>query len=210
MLARQETFLGPVPSKLTLLFRYSCELFVALAKLKSFVVKQIRTLCAKHPGWGHLLLRTSPGLCHRPSIFKFSVFMTLQTPFPGTLLFSHLYKSPGVWTELAALCLPGKSIPMIPWRIIASQNVDAPCSTKAVYDRQNVCDRHGVVLGFALQQAARAAQVLGRSRPFAPVSASNAPLEESSISRKAYLLERFCTGRAPRCERRGTKGKTIP
>ena len=71
--------------------------------------------------------------------------------------------------------LRGKSIPMIRRRIIATQNVDAPCARRAVYDPQNVCDRHGVVLGFALQQAARAAQVLGRSRPFAPVSASNAP-----------------------------------
>src|ERR1700720_4023801 len=54
MLARQATLLDPLPTTLTPLLRYSCKLFVARANVKSFAIKQIRTLCAKHPGWGTL------------------------------------------------------------------------------------------------------------------------------------------------------------
>jgi hypothetical protein len=52
MLARQVTILDSLPTKLTPLLRYSCKLLVALAKVKSFAIKQIRTLCAKYRGWG--------------------------------------------------------------------------------------------------------------------------------------------------------------
>jgi hypothetical protein len=52
MLARQIIPLDPLPTTLTPLLRYSCKLFVALAKVKSFAIKQIRTLCAKYRGWG--------------------------------------------------------------------------------------------------------------------------------------------------------------
>jgi hypothetical protein len=51
MLARQITLHNPLPSTLTALLRYSCKLFVAPQKLKSFAIKQIRTLCAKYRGW---------------------------------------------------------------------------------------------------------------------------------------------------------------
>jgi hypothetical protein len=52
MLARQISLLPPLPTALTPLLRYSYKLFVAPKKVNSFVIKQIQTLSAKHPGWG--------------------------------------------------------------------------------------------------------------------------------------------------------------
>jgi hypothetical protein len=142
-----------------------------------------------------------------PIDFQVLCFHDVTNPFSrNSFVFTSLQIPGGVGMNShppAALCLHGISIPMIPWRIIASQNVDAPCSRKAAYDPQNVCDHGDVVLGFALQQAC-AAQVLGRSRPFAPVSASNAPLGRD-VSPGEVLHRASATGN--RC---GTKGKTIP
>ena len=52
MLARQMSLLPPLPTTLTPFLRYSCKLFAAPKKVNSFVIKQIRTLSANHPGWG--------------------------------------------------------------------------------------------------------------------------------------------------------------
>jgi hypothetical protein len=62
MLARQVTLLDPLRATLTPLFRYSCKLFIALAKVKSFAIKQIHTLSAKYRGVGYLcdVLESSP------------------------------------------------------------------------------------------------------------------------------------------------------
>ena len=54
MLARQITVPRNSPTKLTPLLRYSCKLFGATENVNSFSIKQIRTLSAKHPGWGVL------------------------------------------------------------------------------------------------------------------------------------------------------------
>ena len=54
MLARQITVPRNSPTKLTPLLRYSCKLFVAPENINPFGIKQIRTLSAKHPGWGVL------------------------------------------------------------------------------------------------------------------------------------------------------------
>jgi len=51
MLARQIPLPDPLSITLTPLLRYSCKLFVAPKKLKSFAIKQIRTLCAKYREW---------------------------------------------------------------------------------------------------------------------------------------------------------------
>jgi hypothetical protein len=52
MLARQATLPRSSPTGLSPFPRYCCELFVARAKVNSFAIKHIRTLCAKCPGWG--------------------------------------------------------------------------------------------------------------------------------------------------------------
>jgi hypothetical protein len=52
MVARQVTLLDPLPTTLTPLFRYSCELFVAPKKVKSFGIKQIPHSFCKIPGVG--------------------------------------------------------------------------------------------------------------------------------------------------------------
>jgi hypothetical protein len=41
-----------LPFASTLLFSYSCTLFVVAKKVNSFGIKQIQTLFAKHPAWG--------------------------------------------------------------------------------------------------------------------------------------------------------------
>ncbi len=74
---------------------------------------------------------------------------------------------------------------------------------KAVFSQRNVCERGGVVLGFALQEAARAAQVL------AALTSFRSCLRLEYVLGEAYLSKRFCTGRARKyyC---GTKGTTNP
>jgi hypothetical protein len=52
MLARQATLPRSFPTGLRPFPRYCCELFVARAKVNSFAIKHIRTLCAKCPGVG--------------------------------------------------------------------------------------------------------------------------------------------------------------
>jgi hypothetical protein len=51
-------FVGP-------LFSYSCGLFVVPKKVKSFAIKQIRTLCAKYRGWA-VSAATVPSVPARP------------------------------------------------------------------------------------------------------------------------------------------------
>src|SRR5260370_20582660 len=46
----------PAIPALTLPFSYSCNLFCALQKTNSFIIKQIQTLSTKHPGGGYLLV----------------------------------------------------------------------------------------------------------------------------------------------------------
>ncbi len=48
---------------LTPLFIYCCKLFVVAKKLNLFIIKQIQTLSAKHPGWGMPPLRQLSALC---------------------------------------------------------------------------------------------------------------------------------------------------
>jgi hypothetical protein len=62
MSARQVPLLDPLPIPLTPLVRYSCKLFVTLAKVKSFVINQLRTLCAKCRGWGVPRQKSSCGI----------------------------------------------------------------------------------------------------------------------------------------------------
>jgi hypothetical protein len=50
------------PELLNSLSIYSCQLFVAAKKPNSFAIKQIQTLCTKHPGWG-IPLRQLRVLC---------------------------------------------------------------------------------------------------------------------------------------------------
>ena len=119
MLARQVTLLDPLSTTLTPLLRYSYKLFVALEKVNSFVIKQIRTLCAKHPEYGvplHSVFTSheSPVTGHAsvPSICMPFIFKRLQTPFPATPFFSHLYKTPGVGIPQAnLLCVTRPPIP---------------------------------------------------------------------------------------------------
>jgi hypothetical protein len=97
---------------------YSCGLFGLAKKVNPFVIKQIRTLCAKHPGWGYLRfpavhgspvtahgsrfcppfafinLRTAPS---HPSICNILYFMRLQIPFFASHLFSKLSALPPVF-----------------------------------------------------------------------------------------------------------------
>ncbi len=64
---------------------------------------------------------------------------------------------------------------------------------ETICDQQNVCDGRGVVLGFALQEAARAAQVLASLTSF-----RSCLRLEYVLGGEAYLSKRFCTGRARR------------
>src|ERR1700720_4145865 len=93
MLARQVTLPYPFSITLTPLPRYSCELFVALANVKSFGIKQIRALCAKYPGWGY---RAS---CRIP-IFLLSplstAFMPKRRVTPLSTAFTRLDRGGGV------------------------------------------------------------------------------------------------------------------
>jgi hypothetical protein len=54
MLVRQTILLDAPQIALTPLLRYSCKLFVALAKVKAFGISQIRTLLPEHPGGVYL------------------------------------------------------------------------------------------------------------------------------------------------------------
>ena len=107
----------------------SFSLFALFSPLASFVFNRLRTLCAKHRGWGlplrHLrVLRACPFfrrasalplplfvaplfsstyksllVAHR--FATFSVFRHLQIPFFATPLYSHLYETPrGVGSKL--------------------------------------------------------------------------------------------------------------
>jgi hypothetical protein len=83
-------FVGP-------LFSYSYGLFVVPKKLKSFAIKQIRTLCAKYPGvWGisavaQRTLRLRVIVWHRFLIPLFSG--SYKSLFPQPLSF-HIYTKP--------------------------------------------------------------------------------------------------------------------
>jgi hypothetical protein len=84
MLARQIPLLDPLPITLTPLFRYSCKLFVAPKKVKSFRIKQIQTLPPKYRGWEYIcdILETSPPrqpfAFWRPRIHNSRAFSSLQ------------------------------------------------------------------------------------------------------------------------------------
>jgi hypothetical protein len=84
-------FVGP-------LFSHSYGLFVVPKKLKSFAIRQIRTLCAKYRGWG-MSAGSSPysaSLRYRLASISYPfVFRILQIHFPATPFLSHLYKPPG-------------------------------------------------------------------------------------------------------------------
>src|SRR5712672_4661869 len=95
----------------------SFSLFALFSTLASFVFNSLRTLFAKHRGYGvplrHLRALRASALSFAvilwPLLFSstyksvlaahrfatFSVFMHLQIPFPATSLYSHLYKTPG-------------------------------------------------------------------------------------------------------------------
>ena len=51
-----------VKKSLTPFLTYCCELFVVAKNIKSFGIKQIRTLSAKHPGWGIPSGKTGTGV----------------------------------------------------------------------------------------------------------------------------------------------------
>ena len=96
--SRPFDFAGP-------LFSHSYGLFVVPKKLKSFAIKQIRTLCAKYRGvWGisavaqrtQRLPAAGRSLRYRLASISYPfVFRILQIPFPATPFLSHLYKTPG-------------------------------------------------------------------------------------------------------------------
>jgi hypothetical protein len=65
-------------------------------------------------------------------------------------------------------------------------NTLPPRSENPVCSRQNVCDRSGVVLGFALQEAARAAQVLALLTSFRSCLRLDYVLGEKRISRSGF------------------------
>jgi hypothetical protein len=98
---------------------YSCELFVVAKKVNSFVIKQIQTLCAEHPGWGYLGYLCFPAVHGSPASVRGSrfcpsfafinlriapshpsncnilYFMHLRIAFFATPLNSHRCKLPG-------------------------------------------------------------------------------------------------------------------
>src|SRR5712671_4548089 len=107
-------FSRQIPCSHTLADSFS--LFALFSTLASFVFNNLRTLSAKHRGYGvplrHLrALRACVIICRYlvaplfSSTYKspldahrfttFSVFMHLQIPFPATSLDSRLYKTPG-------------------------------------------------------------------------------------------------------------------
>src|SRR6266404_3839736 len=99
----------------------SFSLFALFSTLASFVFNSLRTLFAKHRGWGYLWgipAPSAPLRYHLPffvgplfsSTYKsllvthrsatLSVFRHLQIPFPATSLYSHLYKTPGCGIQI--------------------------------------------------------------------------------------------------------------
>ena len=58
-----------------------------------------------------------------------------------------------------------------------------------VCDQQNVCERGGVVLGFALQEAARAAQVLASLTSFRSCLRLEYVFGERRISRSGFAQD---------------------
>jgi hypothetical protein len=60
LLSQQPDLFSLTARTLNPLSAYSCKLFGAVEKPNSFAIKQMQTLCAKHPGWG--MPATSPRL----------------------------------------------------------------------------------------------------------------------------------------------------
>jgi hypothetical protein len=109
MLARQISLLPPLPTALTPLLRYSYKLFVAPKKVNSFVIKQIQTLSAKHPGWGVQLcvgsalsaaLHTEARRERHPSPYCLPfVFMVLRIAFSASPFLSQTSALPYVFSS---------------------------------------------------------------------------------------------------------------
>ena len=104
MLARQISLLDPLLATLTPLLRYSCRLFVAPKNIKSFAIKQIRTLRAKYRGWCVSVPFDIPTFKTSDVQTLFCtpfVFITLRIAAPATPLHSGRYELPGVWGTLS-------------------------------------------------------------------------------------------------------------
>src|SRR5260221_6306228 len=85
MLSRQITLLEPLPATLTPLLGYSCKLFVAAENVISIVIKQIQTLSAKHPGYGHLPLPSPSAVPAKSFIYCF------YADFPANSFIYRIY-----------------------------------------------------------------------------------------------------------------------
>jgi hypothetical protein len=105
MLARQATLPRSSPTGLSPFLRYCCELFVARAKVNSFAIKQIRTLCAKCLGWGVPLCIgfaqvTSHGSTSQvfvPPFFSYSYELPAGPLAGNSCVFTTIRIGPGVW-----------------------------------------------------------------------------------------------------------------
>ena len=82
MLVRQIPLLEPFPIRLTPLLRYSCKLFVALAKVKFFAIKQIHALCAKYRGVGYIRTKPSCRISNLQALASQAVCIGV-TPWPA-------------------------------------------------------------------------------------------------------------------------------
>jgi hypothetical protein len=95
---------NPIAFQLTTAVSCYYGLFAPLKKVKSFVIKKIRTLFAKHPGWGAIFSRHSQLLhsirCSDGFTCRFSLALlfsfTYKTLFSQPLSFHIDTKPPGV------------------------------------------------------------------------------------------------------------------
>jgi hypothetical protein len=99
MSVRQTILLGPPQTTPTPFLRYSCKLFVALSRIKSFGIKQIRTLLPKCPGWAYL---TKP-VPAKSATYKL-FFQTLFANQLPLLCFHELTNCPSKLVVLSPLC----------------------------------------------------------------------------------------------------------
>ena len=80
--ATSSYFDAPTPKNVSLSATIYYGLFVAAKRVNSFIIKQIQTLLAKHPGWGHFSIAHLWNQQHADSF--------LSSPAPGALRLSQI------------------------------------------------------------------------------------------------------------------------